>query len=121
MPVDVGHVSYMSAFWGGDMHRGTKVDVRKLWGGRVGAGIDVMEVVGQVLRWDEGSPGRYVVEDWEVCLDDLVVEIEEGEGNEEVEEQEEEEGPNFVGVKADGAEVVEGDWEWGAMRAMAGL
>jgi hypothetical protein len=59
-------------FFGPGSHVGFPINLR---GGRVGAGVDVIEITADVMRLDKKRFRWTVAEDWEVCLDDIVLEI----------------------------------------------
>ena len=109
--LSIGNVTSWGVFIPPGAHVGLAVDLKQIFGDDFGKGVDVIEVTSQIYRKDKQTPIFYPAEDWEVCLDDIVLEIAEGNSSKASVQSGE-----FLGVKGDGSKISKDDMEWEIMR-----
>lgn len=91
---------------GGIALPGLQLNVRRYFGDNYAVGADVMEITSQNFRFDKEKRTWSAAEDWEMCLDDIVLEM-----SEDTRDEEElmEYGPRMLVAGPDGLREVEGD------------
>ncbi len=71
------HVSQLLVAFGPGPHQSVKLDYERF--ARVipgfGQGVDVLEVVADLYRWDEAKQSYRIDGNWQVCLDDIEIEV----------------------------------------------
>ena len=115
VPLPIGSVSGFGVMFPPSFREGLPLNLRAVFGPTWGTGVDVMEITSQILRKNEETMLWEVAEDWEVCLDDIKLEIVDR-GTEKSAEP----GVVFHGLRADGTVVGTEDWEWEVIQQIAG-
>ena len=107
LPVSIANVTSWGLVFPPGAIEGISLNIKEIFGDEFGKGVDVIEVTSQIYRKDKKSPNFYPSEDWEFCLDDIVLDIAEGDSHKPFVP-----GGEFFGVKADGSRVSKDDREW---------
>ena len=109
LPLAVGNVTGISIFFPPGAHEGLALDLRRIFGPGFGVGIDVLEFTSQVLRMKKGGDQFEVAEDWEVCVDDLKLEVVARDKPEPIVTV-----GSYGGMRLDGSQIGTEDAEWGS-------
>ncbi|KAK5190494.1 hypothetical protein LTR99_008831 [Exophiala xenobiotica] len=99
------HIYQLIVVFGPGRHQSVKIDYSRFT--RIipgyGQGVDIGEVVADLYRWDKAKHRWYLVGDWEVCLDDVEIEVVQG-GKKRDKEEEEEDGSILENTDTQGRE-----------------
>ncbi|KAK5226605.1 hypothetical protein LTR47_008833 [Exophiala xenobiotica] len=100
------HVYQLIVVFGPGRHQSVKIDYSRFT--RIipgyGQGVDIGEVVADLYRWDKAKHRWYLVGDWEVCLDDIEIEVVQRGKKRDKEEEEEEDGSILEDTDTQGRE-----------------
>ncbi len=107
-PLYIGNVTGFSVYFPAGAHEGFTLNLKQIFGDDFGTGVDVIEVTSQIYRKAEKTPYFEPAEDWEVCLDDIVLDIAEKDSSKPVVPGE----VYLGGIKAGGSMVGSEDIEW---------
>ena len=109
----IANLLEVAVYFGAGVSGGFQLPL-KLWlGDKFPLHHDVIEVTSRILRQDK-SGGFREAEDWEVCMDNIVLEIVEQDASRHIES-----GAKFVGFKSDGSSISREDKEWEVLQQMA--
>ena len=111
LPLSIGNVSNWGLVFPPGTLEGISLNLREIFGDEFGKGVDVIEVTSQIYREDKKTRNFYPAEDWEFCLDDIVLDIAEGGSLNSFVHR----GESF-GLKADGSKISKNDREWEILR-----
>lgn len=89
------------------------MNVSLTFGPGFGKGVDVIQITTQIYRQRKDAPGFYAAEDWELCLDDIVLDIAGKDSSNPIEHT-----GTYLNVKADGSMAQKGDVGWEIMEQM---